>query len=359
MDLHEDALAMSDRAIAIAPTATAAWITRGNALQRTDRLEDALTSYNTALKIAPDNIEALIARGGVLASLGRADEAVATLDRIPLGQNLQYLNRRAELMRSLGLFAAASRDFRRLVEISRDPLAGWIGLAVCASECCDWTGLVDPRQKLLSAIDAGRPIPPFLALQLSSNPAQHLANARANAPPTVSTARKAAGPKARPSRMRLAYISPDFRLHPVAFLIAELLERHDRDRFEIIAVSLGPHDGSEIRARIVGGVDYFHDMNMRSDDDIVSLLRNLKVDIAIDLAGYTLHARPSIMARRVAPIQVSYLGYCGTSGSTFIDYLLVDRIAVPPKEQCFFTECRQSNNVFLRKSWSIFRIASW
>jgi predicted O-linked N-acetylglucosamine transferase (SPINDLY family) len=116
------------------------------------------------------------------------------------------------------------------------------------------------------------------------------------------------------------------------------LERHDRARFEVIGVSLGPPDDSEIRARIGKAFDQFHDMHTHPDDSVVTLLRQLNADIAVDLAGYTQYGRLGVLARRVAPIQASYLGYCGTSGSDFIDYLLVDRIVAPPDEQRYFTE---------------------
>lgn len=337
LNLFDGALAAADRALAIDPNNAGALVTRGNALQRAERLEDALASYDKALAQSANNVEALIARGTVLTALKRNDEAVATFDRIPLGPNSANLFRRAELLRNLGLFEAATRDFRRWIEISSDPVPAWVGLALGASECCDWPQLEEPRRKVLAALDAGKAVAPMVVLQLSSDPAQHLKAARA-AVPKVMAAPLPARAKARPQRLRLAYISPDFRIHPLAYLIAELLERHDRERFEVIGVSLGPSDGSDIRARIAAAFDQFHDIQKRSDDDIVALLRSLNVDIAIDLAGYTLHARPGVLARRVAPIQVGYLGYCGTSGSSSIDYLVADRIAVLPEQQKFFSE---------------------
>lgn len=344
LDLFDEAVVRADQVLAILPTDAPTWVTRGNALERLHRLDDALVSYDKALESSADNIEALIARGTLLAVLERKDEAVATFGRIPPGPNSVNLYRRAILQSDRGLFDAAARDFRSWIETAADPLPGWIGLAVCATESCDWQGLGEPRQKLLAAIDAGRGIAPLLALKLSTDPAQQLANARA-------IARQAFAPKddfcavplsartkERPKRLRIVYLSPDFKVHPVAYLIPELLERHDRTRFQIIGVSLGPNDGSDIRARLVAAFDQFHDVHMQSDDAVVALVRNLQADIVIDLAGYTQHARQGILARRLAPVQASYLGYCGTSGSNSIDYLLADRIVVPPDEQRFFTE---------------------
>jgi predicted O-linked N-acetylglucosamine transferase (SPINDLY family) len=336
LDRPAEALAASDRALAIAPRDVAARVTRANALFRSGRLDEALASFDDALAIDAANVEALIGRGTVLAGLRRADEAVATFERIPLGQNPGDLHKRASLLESLGLLTAAARDYRRIIGMSPQALPAWAGLARCALEGCDWTGLEEPRQKILAAVDAGAPVDPLLILRLSDDPARQLRCARSIAPRAAPAPRPAARP--RPPRLRIAYLSPDFRIHPLAYLIAELLERHDRNHFEVIGVSLGPPDASEIRARIARGVDQFHDMHARPDQDIVALLRRLDIDIAVDLAGYTQHSRPGVLAQRPAPIQASWLGYCGTSGGEFIDYLVADRIVVPPAQQRFFSE---------------------
>jgi protein O-GlcNAc transferase len=331
-----DALAVSDRVLAFAPNHVGAWVTRGNALFRSKRSEEALASYDEALRRADNDTEALIARGTALAALGRADDAVATFERIPT--NPSNLHKRADLLRNLGLFAAAARDYRRLTEISPHALFGWEGLIMCAQESCDWGALEDPRRRILAAVNAGQRVDPLLMLRISSDPAEHLKCATTAAPRAAPTPFFTAPAGSRPTQLRIAYISPDFRSHTLAYLIPELLERHDRARFEVIGVSLGPPDDSDIRARIIKAFAQFHEVRSLSDEQVVTLLRELKVGIAIDLAGYTKDGRPGILARRVAPIQVSYLGYCGTSGSNFIDYLLADRIVVPPEQQRFFTE---------------------
>ena len=124
---------------------------------------------------------------------------------------------------------------------------------------------------------------------------------------------------------RVAYLSADFHEHATAYLIAELFELHDRARFELIGVSFGPDDGSEIRARLVASFDAFHDVRDRSDREIAALLRELEVDIAVDLKGHTAGLPSRILAYRPAPIQVGYLGYPGTIGADFLDYILADR----------------------------------
>src|SRR5882757_4436262 len=117
-----------------------------------------------------------------------------------------------------------------------------------------------------------------------------------------------------------------------------MFERHDRDRFEIIAVSFGPEDGSAMRTRLVKAFDRFHDARQQSDRDVAGLLRQWEIDIAVDLGGYTSGARPWVLAHRPAPVQAKYMGYPGTSGSGFIDYIVADASVVPADQQAFFSE---------------------
>jgi protein O-GlcNAc transferase len=133
-------------------------------------------------------------------------------------------------------------------------------------------------------------------------------------------------------------LSSDFRFHPVATAIVEMLERHDRTRFEIVGVSFGRDDASEIRTRLVRAFDRFHDVADEGDHAVAELLQRLDVHIAVDLNGMTRGFRPGVLARRPAPIQVTYLGCPGTTGVDFIDYILADATVLPLDQQPFFTE---------------------
>lgn len=139
-------------------------------------------------------------------------------------------------------------------------------------------------------------------------------------------------------RLKVAYLSADFRQHPVSQLLVEVLERHDKSAFEVIGVSFGPDDGSEVRKRVIHAFDLFHDVRQKSDEEVVTLLRSQNVDIAIDLMGYTTHARPAIFAKRCAPVQVSYLGYAGTTGSQNMDYIITDDVIIPEINARFYSE---------------------
>ena len=141
-----------------------------------------------------------------------------------------------------------------------------------------------------------------------------------------------------PGKIKLAYLSADFRQHPVSMLTAQLFELHDRERFEVFGVSLGANDRSDIRTRVVRAFDQFHDVAAKGDHEVAKLLHDLDVDIVVDLGGYTDNTRPGILARRPAAIQVSYIGFLGTMGADFIDYLLADEVVVPPGQRAFYSE---------------------
>src|SRR5690606_9178055 len=131
-------------------------------------------------------------------------------------------------------------------------------------------------------------------------------------------------------KLRVGYLSEMFRKHPLSYLIVELLEQHDRSRFEIHGFSYGRNEGSSIRRRVEAAFDTFHDIRHDSDDEAARRIQAEGIDILIDLNGHTERNRLRILARRPAPIQAHYLGYPGTLGAGFVDYLLVDRFVVPP-----------------------------
>jgi predicted O-linked N-acetylglucosamine transferase (SPINDLY family) len=146
-------------------------------------------------------------------------------------------------------------------------------------------------------------------------------------------------PKRTPhKKIRIGYFSADFREHPVSRLLAELIEIHDRSRFEVIAFSFGPDTKGDLRERLERAFDRFLDLKDSSDMEIASLARSLTIDIAVDLGGYTHQSRPNVFALRAAPSQVSYLGYLGTMGAPYMDYLVADAAIIPPGEHQHYSE---------------------
>lgn len=183
-------------------------------------------------------------------------------------------------------------------------------------------------------------VPPWNLQRQQSSPADQLLCARQWSQKLALPDRPAFVHHRRVARrkIRLGYLSADFRDHPVGYAMAETVERHDRARFEVAGYSYGPDDGSALRRRFEAGFDRFVDLRTMGDADAAARVNGDRVDILIDLTGYTRHARPRILAPRPAPVQVNYLGFLGTMGADFIDYLIVDRFIAPASQQPFYSE---------------------
>jgi predicted O-linked N-acetylglucosamine transferase (SPINDLY family) len=215
-------------------------------------------------------------------------------------------------------------------------------LVYCQGQLCAWTGLAARHESIQRELEASsdQPVNAFAALSIPLSPAMQLHVARRWArdfappsPPAFSapTVRRTTG-------LRVGYVSSDFRTHATAFLLAEVWERHDRTRLTTHAYSIGPRETSALRKRIESAFDRFVDC---ADDTIEQTARHIiddGVDVLVDLNGYTTHAKSEIFALRPAPVQISWLGYLGTLGADWYDYVLTDRFVCPLEQQPFFTE---------------------
>ena len=315
----------------------------GVALVRLSRRDEALTVFSEAARLEPASAEANTNVGNVLTQLGRHAEAIPYLQRAAqaspgladahfnLGLALQRVRRHTEAIASL----------RRATELApRMPYALsqriWSELAIC-----QWEGVEARIDELRRQVrEEAIPASPFAFIAATDNPAEQRRCAELHVARTL-PARPAplwGGERYRHERIRIAYLSADFREHPVAHLIAGLLECHDRTRFEIVALSYGPDDASPMRARLMRAVDRFVDARPLVDARAARLLREQEIDIAVDLMGHTTDARPGILAHRPAPAQASWLGYPGSSGAAFIDYVLADRVVLPEAAQADWSE---------------------
>jgi protein O-GlcNAc transferase len=338
-----EALANFDQALAIVPDYAEALYNRGKALQDLRRNAEALASYDKALAIKPDNAEAHNNRGNALQDLKRTDEALASFDKA-LTIRPDYgdaLYNRGLALRDLRRPAEALASFDRALAIEPDHRYAFGGLADAALTICDWArserlaAELEVHIALRSSI-----ISPFTLLGYGAGPSLQLECARMFIEDKMPAPTQPLwnGAVCRHEKLRVAYLSADFREHPVAFLMVELFELHDRARFEILGISFGSDDQSEIRSRLIRAFDRFHDVRSKTDLDVAKLLSDLQVDIAIDLNGHTEGARLGILAHRPAPVQASYLGYASTTGAEFIDYAIADEIVLPFDQQPFYTE---------------------
>lgn len=352
---NEDALAACETALRIDPDLAAAWNNRGLALAELHQTENALSSYARALELQPELAEAHNNRGLALAVLGRLPEALASYDRAVAlrPDDADAHNNRAAALLGVKDYAGAAQAFDRVaaLEPGRPFLAG--ARLHAQSMMCDWRGRAAALADIEGALAGGRSASAtFPLLATSDSPALHRRAAevwsRTTCPPN-----EALGPippRRSRDKIRVGYFSMDFRQHAVASLTAGLFESHDRSRFETIGFSFGPDSGDAMRRRLEGAFDRFLDLRTASDRDIAAQARALEIDIAVDLAGYTHGARPGIFALRAAPIQASYIGYPGTMGAPYIDYIIADNILVPPEARAHYAEkvvalpCFQAND---------------
>jgi len=338
----EAALASYDQAIAIKPDYADSYNNRGNVLKELWQLEAAIVSYDKAISLKPDYAEAYNNRGVVLQELKQLETAIASYDQaIAIKPYAEAYNNRGAAHKDLGQLEAALASYEQAIAIKPDYPFLFGSLLHVKMHLCDWDGLEAALEKLGTQIELGERVSsPFPVLALFDSPALQRSAAqiwvRQRHPPSDSL-----GPiskKARGGRIKLGYYSADFHNHAVAYLMAGLFELHDRSKFELIAFSFGPDTKDEMRQRVSAAFDKFIDVRARSDREVAKLSRELGIDIAVDLVGFTLDNRPGIFAERCAPIQVSYLGYPGTMGADYIDYILADKFVIPEENQRYYTE---------------------
>jgi protein O-GlcNAc transferase len=306
---YPDAASDFERLISLRPRDAAAWQGHGTALARLNHNDQAILSFSEALRCKPNDILSLYNRAAALSVLKRYREASCDLEAL----------------------IALDPEF---------PLARGLLLNV-RLHLCDWKDLDRQREDVDACLRRGvRAIHPFTYVLISGSPAMELACAR------LQTA--GANPGARTplyrdaqyvhEKIRIAYVSSDFCQHASSYLMAGVLEAHDRSQFDVLGISYGIDDRSPTRARIEQGCTRFFDVRERDDLSIATLMRDLEIDIAIDLKGHTGDARPGIFAHRPCPVQANYLGYPGSMGADYIDYLIADRTVIPPDHHQFYAE---------------------
>ncbi len=305
-----------------------AFYNRGNALWQLRRFAEAVACYDRALAIKPDYASAAYNRGITLNDLGRREEALESLERA-LAIKPDYI------------------EARSLRVHGRQHL-------------CLWSGLEQESNALRQLVseEGSSRVPPFQFLSLpNSTAAEQLACARQFGQAGLGDylSRRPlwnAGMPRREGRIRIGYLSADFREHAVSYLLAEIIELHDRGRFEIFGYSYGHDDQSAMRARMQAAFDTFRDVREFTQEAAAQQVLDDGIDILVDLMGYTTSTRLQIPAQRPAPVQVNWLGYPGTIGVPgLVDYIIGDPIVTPLKHASHFSEtlalmpnCYQSND---------------
>lgn len=338
---HDAALDSYERAIALRPDYRA-FSGRGNAQYKLARYDAAAESFKQAIQLKPDDADAHNNRGNALyrvnqhaAALGCYDTAIA----IDPGYAGAHFNR-GKLRNELKQYEAAVDDYERALMLGSDSRSLHGMRLQTKLQLCDWRGIDEDIARLAADLDAGRAAPsPFTVLVISGDPALQRKAAEAWVREEFPPNPGAAPNSARGARLiRIGYFSADFHNHATSHLMAGLLEVHDRSKFEVTLFSYGPDSQDDMRGRLESACDRFIEVREQSDEDVVRVARDLQIDIGIDLKGFTHHGRPGIFAARCAPVQVSFLGYPGTMGAPYMDYLVADATVIPASCRRHYTE---------------------
>jgi predicted O-linked N-acetylglucosamine transferase (SPINDLY family) len=340
---HEEALRSFDRAVQLRPDYAEAHNNKANALVSLKRPAEAVLSYDQAIAIKSHYAEAHYNRGNALKDLNRPEEAIRSYDRaIAIKPDFAeaYCNR-GNALKDLQRWgdALASYDAARTLKPDMDFLLGaWLYAKL---QVCDFSDLGECMEEVSSALRQNKRVcTPFQMLAIAGSPElqRRAAEIYVEAQPSSRAAQSVDRRNFDGGKIRLGYFSADFHDHATMHLMAGLFERHDRSKFELIAFSFGPDRSDEMRIRAVRAFDQFIDVRGRSDAEVATLSRTLGVDIAIDLKGFTQDNRAGIFASRAAPIQVNYLGYPGTMGAGYMDYIIADQVLIPAEEKRHYRE---------------------
>lgn len=306
-------------------------------------LEDGLGWLGRSIELIPEQPDIHHLMGEALQALGRLDRAVASYD-LALRYNFRHAPayaRRGDTLLSLGRIAAAADSYAKALLV--DAKLPWVpGAALYARlAMADWRDFAAQRDRVLAAVaDTGTAASPSVLLTAADRPDLHRRAAEGFMAEKFPARPVLPSPtvRAQPERLRIGYFSTDFRNHPLAHLLAGLFERHDRARVEVFAFSFSGKPEDAWTRRIRAGVDHWIDLAGASAEAAAQAARDLGIDIAVDLTGLTDGCRADVFAARAAPVQASYLGYLGTMGTDYYDYLIADAVIVPPDKRAYYRE---------------------
>lgn len=384
-DQTDDAILHYRHALVYRPDFYAALNNLGNALSKSGKLDEALAIYRNALEVNPDSAETLCNMGTIFRENGLFDEAAEhyrrTLQVDPayasahnnLGNIFkdrgqledaakcyqsalvinpafaEALNNLGNVYKDQGKLREAYEQYFKALSISPDFYLARLHLTHAALHLCEWEGLDSNIQTLRNALassgQASLALPPFVFLGLPSVSAAEQRNCASLWTRNVYGAleRKQSNSPFRhlpnnDGKIHIGYLSADFHTHATALLMAKTFELHNRELFHVTAYSYGPDDHSPMRERLTKAFDQFVDIRNLSNFEAADRISRDRIDILVDLKGYTQNTRSAILALRPARIQVNYLGYPGTMGADFVDYLIADRFIIPAEHQVHYTE---------------------
>jgi len=338
----KDAEMYTLKAIEINPNFPGAYYNMGAALQKQNQLEESLAAYEKALSLNPQNADVYNNMGVALSEKGNKEKAITSYkkalslkpDNAEIYYNMGYT------LTDQGKLDKAIASYEYALSLNPNYSAARVQKLHQQAHICDWPSIDKDRSYFNNLGIIGDAVTPLSMLSLEDAPDRHRLRSELYAKERLlqKPLPPIAKPSIKPKRLRIGYFSSDFKEHPVAYLISKVIEKHNRSKFEVFGYSLNDNKKNEMRQRLSKSFDSFLDVQGMSNKDIAMKARKDKIDIAIDLNGYTQNARPDIFAYRAAPVQINYLGYPGTLGAEFMDYIVADKYLIPPGTEKYFNE---------------------
>jgi protein O-GlcNAc transferase len=343
MDDLDIAIKSYQQATKINPAYAEAYNNMAIALSNKGDHEAAINTYKQALKIKPDYAEAYNNLGAALEGNGDLEGSIKSYEHaisIKSDYAEAFYNRGVVLSQK-GALTAAIKSYEMALNIKPTYQAARSEKLYRQSHTCDWKALEQDQGFISTLGISTEHIGPLALLSLEDAPARHRVRSEVFMKglhgyklPLPESVR----PLQKPQQLRIGYFSADFNEHPVAYLMAKVIETHDRMNFEVYGYSLGPTKDDDMRKRLIKAFDVFDNVSNMNDKDIALLVRQDNIDIAIDLTGHTLNSRPGIFAYRAAPVQINYLGFPATMGSEIIDYIIADPVVIPIGYEKYYSE---------------------
>jgi predicted O-linked N-acetylglucosamine transferase (SPINDLY family) len=356
MKRQKEALQYYDRAIDLQPNNYEIWLNKGTALNHLKEHTQAITYYDKIISIQPNLAEAWMNKGKTLYDLKHYDAAIKHFK-----ETLRIKPKLAEAWFNLGSVlmeleqtVEAANHFEKAINLNPDMDYITGDFLNTKTKLCDW-GVLKKFLPIITATEGHSKlvVRPFPLLGLIDDPRIQLDFNKKYVANQFSTRTREFNKfnASEHKRIKVAYLSPDFRQHPVSFLMAEVLESHNPEVVETFGFYFGPNCSDEMHKRVSSAFHHFYDVGHLEDHEICALLISLEIDIAVDLAGHTKDSRGNIFSNRCAPIQVNYIGYPGTTGADYMDYIIADKIVIPEEFIRYYSEkpvympnCFQAND---------------
>ncbi|MDC0869247.1 tetratricopeptide repeat protein, partial [Paracoccaceae bacterium] len=337
-----EAISSYQKALSLKPNYSEAYYNIGNAYKGQGRLDEAIASYQKALSLKPDHAEVSYNMGKVFQDQDKLSEAISSYQKaLSLKpDHAEAYNNMGTVLQIQGKLDDAITCYQKALLIKPDYADAKSQYLHQMAHICDWSWANEAFDGLEKLGVEGDSVAPFTTLAMQDAPDRHRLrsiNYTKNNYPQIKTPTPFK-PSGKLDRLNIGYFSADFHNHATMYLMGKIFELHNKNRFQIFAFSYGPDSQDTLRKKLMTAVDVFHDVRRMNDLQMVELARAEKLDIAIDLKGFTQNSRLAPFSYGLAPVQISYLGYPGTLGADFIDYIIADPVLIPENKRQYYSE---------------------